>query len=71
MLNFSLCHVEHPVEGIVFNFLSQYFVNIFYSYRGKVVMNNRDHKEVKPVSPYKNVLNSHNSNIPVQEHIGM
>lgn len=49
---------------------TQYFVNIFYSCRGKIVMNNRDHKEVKPVSPYKNVLNCYNSNIPVQEHIG-
>lgn len=71
MLNFSLCHVEHLVEGIVFNFLSQYFVNVFSSYRGKIVMSNRDHKErVKPVSPYKNDLICYNCNLSVQEHIG-
>lgn len=48
IINFSLCHVELSLEGVVFDFLD--FVDVFSSQNRDVVTNKRLQR-AKPKSP--------------------
>lgn len=68
IINFSLCHVELSLEGVVFDFLD--FVDVFSSQNRDVVTNKRLQRKSKAQISLENGLIYYNSDISVQEHIG-
>lgn len=68
IINFSLCHVELSLEGVVFDFLD--FVDMFSSQNRDVVTNKRLQRKSKAQISLENGLIYYNSDISVQEHIG-
>lgn len=68
IINFSLCHVELSLEGVVFDFLD--FVDVFSSQNRDDVTNKRLQRKSKAQISLENGLIYYNSDISVQEHIG-
>lgn len=68
IINFSLCHVELSLEGVVFDFLD--FVDVFSSQNRDVVTNKRLQRKSKAQISLENGLIYYSSDISVQEHIG-
>ena len=68
IINFSLCHVELSLEGVVFDFID--FVDVFSSQNRDVVTNKRLQRKSKAQISLENGLIYYNSDISVQEHIG-
>lgn len=57
----------HPVEGIIFGFLSQYFANIFSSQKGDL---SEEEQWPQRTISFQNYLISYTSDTPIEEHIG-
>lgn len=68
IINFSLCHVELSLEGVVFDFLD--FVDVFSSQNRDDVTNKRLQRKSKAQISLENGLIYYSSDISVQEHIG-
>lgn len=68
IINFSLCHVELSLEGVVFDFLD--FVDVFSSQNRDVVTNKRLQRKSKAQISLENGLIYYNADISVQDHIG-
>ena len=68
IINFSLCHVELSLEGVVFDFLD--FVDMFSSQNRDVVTNKRLQRKSKAQISLENGLIYYNADISVQDHIG-
>lgn len=68
IINFSLCHVELSLEGVVFDFLD--FVDVFSSQNRDDVTNKRLQRKSKAQISLENGLIYYNADISVQDHIG-